>query len=140
MSAFKVWYKIKKEWEKRPCVIDQEGKLFVVRNGVVIELNIDNHEVCWRTGLEDKNGREIYKGDIIVSDDYPFFSDGGIKYVGVVEWIHSSWQFIKHCVSTSIRGISDGVNDYIDDGSGVMEFRVIGNIYDNPELLEQQHD
>jgi uncharacterized phage protein (TIGR01671 family) len=70
------------------------------------------------TGLHDKNGTEIYEGDIIRDNDYElwqvYFEDGS---------------FLARCV------------DY-DVSEFLIEFtpeycEVIGNIYKNPELLEE---
>lgn len=90
------------------------------------------------TGLKDKNGKRIFEGDIIVSEEYPFSHDGDIHYVGTVEWIYSSWQYIMHCVSNSIRGISNGINDFLDNGDETTRFQVIGNIHDDIELLSRK--
>lgn len=113
------------------------------------------------TGLKDKNGKLIYEGDIIViPKQYPFYdyknkedmkqdfnsTEGEIKgesilnYIGIVEWIYSQWQYVYHCVNPEKRGISEGVNHGLND-FGFDETRntcyeVIGNIYENPELLK----
>ena len=80
---------------------------------------------CWRadewvfmqfTGLHDKNGREIYEGDV--------WSWSG--EIGVVSWFKERAAF---CVK-----INDGYSksaDYLPLGE------VIGNIHENPELLEK---
>lgn len=113
------------------------------------------------TGLKDINGTLIYEGDIIViSNQYPFYdyknkedmkqdlnsTEGEIKgesilnYIGIVEWIYSQWQYVYHCVNPKKQGISEGVNQGLND-SGFDETRntcyeVVGNIYENPELLK----
>ena len=114
------------------------------------------------TGLRDKNGKLIYEGDIIViPNQYPFYdyknkedmkqdlnsTKGEIKgesilnYIGIVEWIYSQWQYVYHCVNPKKQGISEGVNQGLND-FGFDEtkntcYEVIGNIYENPELLER---
>lgn len=113
------------------------------------------------TGLKDHNNNLIYEGDIIViPNQYPFYdyknkedmkqdlnsTEGEIKgesilnYIGIVEWIYSQWQYVYHCVNPKKLGISEGINQGLNDfGFDETEntcYEVIGNIYENPELLE----
>lgn len=113
------------------------------------------------TGLKDKNAKLIYEGDIIViPNQYPFYdykneedmkqdlnsTEGEIKgesvlnYIGIVEWIYSQWQYVYHCVNPNKRGISEGINRGLNyfgfDEPENTCYEVIGNIYENPELLE----
>lgn len=87
------------------------------------------------TGLEDKNGVGIFEGDILTTEQYPYQVEGEYNYHGVVEWDKESAGYIvvKYVVNTLISGISNGVADRFE---GMDGFEVIGNIYENPELLE----
>ena len=93
------------------------------------------------TGLLDKNGTEIYEGDIaVIPDQYIWFDGSEPNYRGVVEWIFSQWQVVAHCVHPEKRGISNGMNEGLNDegfseGSN-SDWLVLGNIYENPCLLE----
>lgn len=97
-------------------------------------------EITQYTNLKDKNGKEIYEGDIVIKDEYIWRDDGVPNYNGTVEWIYSQWQVVAHCINNEKRGISDGINQGLND-EGFEEgensdWEIIGNIYENPELLK----
>lgn len=128
----------------------------------VREIDDKDIDLIQCTGLKDHNNNLIYEGDIIViPNQYPFYdyknkedmkqdlnsTEGEIKgesilnYIGIVEWIYSQWQYVYHCVNPKKRGISEGVNKGLND-FGFDETRntcyeVIGNIYENTELLRE---
>lgn len=90
-------------------------------------------------GLTDKNGMKIFEGDFLNGFEYPFISDTGEhNYFVEVVWFDNCPAFglytHKHPLST-VRGISEGNCDIIEDFDS-SRWEVIGNIYDNPELLK----
>lgn len=93
----------------------------------------DDFELMQFTGFQDRNGRDVYDGDIIAKDCYPFYRDDKPNYFATVEWIFGGWQYVLRCVSPG-RGISDGINQQLEDCD---DFEVVGNIYENPELLNR---
>jgi hypothetical protein len=78
-------------------------------------------ELMQFTGLKDKNGKEIYEGDILRLDEHPNWSVKNI--IGVVEW--------EECGSWNLHGLEKLPEPYDE------EFEVIGNIHENSELLKQ---
>lgn len=114
----------------------------------------DNLHLMQYTGLKDKNGKEIYEGDIYLAERSYMPSRGHkrkgypdrIKVICVVEWsvYDAGWhpreispikehiEYDKntpyHYFHTSLSGSPKGNADWIE---------VIGNIHDNPELLKQ---
>lgn len=82
------------------------------------------------TGLKDKKCKEIYEGDIIHSLS-PFFTGEGTIHDYDDDYYKVVWKDTGFLLETK-----DGLFAYMDE---LIEPRVIGNIYENPELLEEQH-
>ncbi len=101
------------------------------------EMLIDPETVCQYTGLTDKNGRKIFEGDIITyqhdNDDCPFSNKDTKRRIGRVYF-----QEFRSCFAVAEgKNGSDMINQdlfkYVQNGNRV---EVIGNIFDNPELME----
>lgn len=104
---------------------EQNGKEFHVIRDSADKLLKFNH-ICapetlgQYTGLTDKNGTKIFEGDIVITydpDDSPaevVYDESETQYGIVIENIY-------YCLGAQFRGI---------------DLEVIGNIYDNPELIE----
>ncbi|WP_445618845.1 YopX family protein [Lacticaseibacillus paracasei] len=115
---------------------DIDGRVWVTandgKNG--IELIDEEAHLMQYTGLHDKNGREIYEGDIL---SFGSVWDNGDNedldeeiHIGVVEYDPHYAVYDVNCEESGERRFlfMDVVNY---DGFGV-----IGNIFENPELLE----
>jgi uncharacterized phage protein (TIGR01671 family) len=93
--------------------------------------NASNTPQMQFTGLVDVEGKEIYEEDIVVSEDYPFYSDGLLNYVGVVYWDNDELTYFYE-----IKAVSDRVCGRACDGNlSEHDWKVVGNTYENPELL-----
>ena len=91
----------------------------------------DNFIIEQYTGIKDKNGKEIYEGDI-VSEEFEYGGEK-TKTIWQVRWCDDECAFELHYVS----GFK------VDDCSLVADdeedYEVIGNIHENKELLEAKN-
>lgn len=95
--------------------------------------------ICQYTGLTDKNGKKIFEGDILRGFQYPFCCDGEYNYYAEIIFENCSFMTYTHKnPSSCVRGISAGNTDLMEDWVS-EDWEVIGNIYDNPELLEEEN-
>ena len=97
---------------------------------------IDYETLGQYTGLKDKNGKEIYEGDILRNVYYKFSNDenGNKGYKEeILKVVYRGCGFIYELIKINELEdyLGEDVNDFIE---------VIGNIYDNPELLEVEDE
>ena len=142
---FRVWYENVRRGEKKGEEIVWSVKSYydyspIIDNGGLLEVDggwdiygnsDENYVIEQYTGLKDKNGKEIYEGDIVRT-----------KFVGVepekwvIGWDISLCRFgYFHSYDRILEG------HWSDHDLKVIDYRkqpleIIGNIHENPELLE----
>lgn len=86
---------------------------------------IDKYALMQSTVLKDKNGVEIFDGDIVKHED------GELSFIGIVK---------RDCYRFYIEAIgvdnSYDFEDFSDTCTRTAELTIVGNVYENPELLE----
>ncbi|MBC6295553.1 hypothetical protein HCJ45_00245 [Listeria sp. FSL L7-1517] len=90
-------------------------------HGFISEIEIDLKTIGQYTGLKDKNGKKIFEGDIV---NFKFFDRMVGDIAGVINFIDCVW------------AVSDFKNKRLYQLIDVDNIEIIGNIHENPELLE----
>ena len=87
-----------------------------------------HHVILQFTGLKDCNGDEIYEGDILSTDlSRPYL---------IVEFRNGAFMYQCHDSGRNYYDFMEPVNERLKTNTKYHE--VIGNIYENPELLERK--
>lgn len=136
---FRVWAKPHEPTQTPGYYVDDADYIAMFPNGEVeVTYFTDNGYTCSTdgfeqdeiiveqcTGLRDKNGKLIYEGDIAHYVKHTNFGLGGERYAKVF-W----WENIQGFAIETNYGDYYGLTDF--------ELEVIGNIHENPELLESE--
>ena len=126
IPKFRAWKKAGKELGRvGQITFELDGSVsHVLFKGEFLDFNLSINEIILMqsTGLKDKNGNEIFEGDIV---DYK-------GREAVVKWHGSYASFIYRFVD----GLQERVSEWDPLFLACYHFEVIGNIYENPELLE----
>lgn len=132
---FRVWSKKQKTYDyKHP--FNTPGSFYIAQNGILFsdygnvitpEVKQDNFVIEQFTGLHDKNGEEIWEGDILWWTHYYEGAKKRVEIIAKVRWEEKDASFV--------------VGDWADQLGFLVyedEVEVIGNYYENPELLEEK--
>lgn len=125
IPKYRAW--LKKE-QKMDNEIDHiswlEDEFYCIGDGITYMVSAEDLELMQSTGLKDKNDKEIFEGDIL---DYK-----GRK--ALVRWHGSYASFIYRFVDELQKRNTEWKPLYL----AYMKCKIIGNIYENPELLEDK--
>lgn len=133
---FRVWdIKNKKFLLESQFAILGNGKLIVTPSGYYNHFNNTNRDdyvIQQYTSLKDKNDKKIYEGDIVrtVKDSMAMVF-GACQYTrGEVTWLREAF-----CICQSHVGGNE-ISNYVQCDCCAAPLEIIGNIFENPELLK----
>lgn len=114
--------------EKTVIIVNEPEKFYDVDSGKNSHGNkiveVIPKTVCQCTGLKDKNGKLIWENDVIRCN----------YETSIVKWEKSEWRIKWIDEAVWRRDLDYWVNE------SKREVNVVGNIFDNPELLEVHND
>lgn len=120
IPRYRAWDKEFKEMVQVDALVFEEQIIKATyKNGNVVKEELKNYVLMQSTGLRDKNGKEIFEGDIIDS------TDGFLT--GVIEFRVSLGMFVSYLVE---------YNNFERLCNIASSRKIIGNIWEHPELAE----
>lgn len=120
---YRLWCNNKKEWEKDAWHLTPDGR--IIDSNRQIEMKSETHFLNQFTGLLDKQGVEIYEGDVVAYD------------LGFDDEKHENYKIVfdnKQCAYFMFP-LNDKSRLRHFTYSAKNDCEVIGNIYENSELL-----
>lgn len=115
-------------WDEDSQKMNGNVEIYIAKDKTIeVHPKDDKTIVMQSTGLKDKNGREIYEGNII-----RFFDCDGDGYTVPVVWDNDYACFSVDWGSNTLTSF-----DYLEEFyTDLKDIEVIGNKYENPELLK----
>ncbi len=131
MQKFRAWNKEEKRWadvfkdsDHFTIVLASNGIFYTIKpygDGYVDDvLDMNKWDITFSTGKFDKNGKEIFQKDFVLDEYKP-------EKIDIIEW-------------DEFRSAFRQTDQRIRQGYGISDSKrliVVGNVFDNPELLKE---
>lgn len=100
-------------------------------NAAIYAIEVDSSTICQYTGLKAENGKLIWENDIVKFDIY-YYRNLASSTISQIKWCN---ELCTLSLVVNDRGTRGTLGHLMDLNK---EIKVIGNIFDNPELLESE--
>ena len=136
ISKFKAWHKSMQRMSEVLAISFERQKVKIrhLRGTTHMTVPFNDVELMQSTGLLDKNGKEIFESDIVKTtiffgraDESGGFYEYEKELIGIVKQLEGAW-------------VIDTEKGAVYLWSDINENEVLGNIWENPKLLEVEDD
>ena len=125
IPKFRAWDKLNNEMYVVEQINFNRGEFESIGYGITFLRGADKVILMQSTGILDKNGKEIFEGDILGIE-----TDEGILNVNIF-WDEEHALFMFESKKHNEKEL---LAELVEDNT--YPFAILGNIYENPELLE----
>lgn len=108
-------------------VLDEQLIKATYKNGNVVKEDLKNYVLMQSTGLTDKNGKEIFEGDILSIET----DEENVKVKLEVSWDSKHALFVFDSKKYNAK---EALGELFEDNP--YPFKIIGNVWEDPELVE----
>lgn len=131
IPKFRAWDTTNKEMFKDTFAITESGQVVVVEQEFVTSIPdyvfVDHLVIMQSTGLYDKNDKEIFEGDILkVTNEH--------SWLEVVEYDKKRAMFVTEEMNRGYKVPKSYLYEFFN--TNLFEVEVVGNVWENSELLE----
>ena len=128
LLRFRAWDKEFKEMVQVDALVFEEQLIKATyKNGNVVKEDLKNYVLMQSTGLTDKNGKEIFEGDILSIET----DEENVKVKLEVSWDSKHALFVFDSKKYNAK---EALGELFEDNP--YPFKIIGNVWEDPELVE----
>jgi len=137
---FRAWLKKEQKMDNDVDYISWlEDELYCIGDGITYMVSAEDLVLMQSTGLKDKNGKEIFEGDVLeIQGIKMIVKFGNYKYLEtsknnghILGVLHDGLGFYVECINAADP---DNISPF--EPETLKNSQIIGNVYENRELLE----